>query len=222
MAAPAPTPEQWLKAFNVLDAMKNTNGRWETALACVPGVGKTTLYDRYQKRYAGPTIKGPGSVLGEAMEKVIVEWLRDQQTVNNCVPIDKLVKVARKAAQEAGLDPSSVGGSDWLKRFWKRHPDLTVRQSQLADTARTTSVTSDNVQRFYDLLGVALEGVKRENVHMADETGFAARRTDRRVSPSAEPSAEAKLFSSFYQPLPLFAGYCPKGLQGCLNAQVGH
>jgi hypothetical protein len=150
------------------------------------------------------------------MEKVIVEWLKDQHTVNNCVPMSKLQAVAREAAVSRGLDPTSVGGADWLKRFWARHPDLSLRQGQLSDSARTTSMTRDNVLRFYDLLGNSLKDVKRENIWMADESGVEACPQNRQVSPSQAcltcPTAPTYLLP--FRP-PLHAGHCPQGSTLC-------
>lgn len=125
---------------------------------------------------------GPKPVLGDEIEARLVKWVVAQHSVNNCVPKQKLIEIARKAAVFLGLPAQSVGGYDWQQRFWNRNRELSIRQAQFADTSRSTAVTRDKLTRFFQNLELALVDVKPENIWITDETGFAPRNTDTTVS----------------------------------------
>ena len=161
-------------AFAWLDTHADERGAFEKARK-VLGVSVNTLKARYASRDAGATKKGPAPRLGAEVESVIVDWIKLAHETGCSVPVETLCNKAREIARKLGVDPKSVGGDMWRKLFFRRHPELSVRQSQLIGLERLLSLNPEAVQRYFDILAIASAGVAPGDKYIMDETNVELR-----------------------------------------------
>ena len=64
-------------------------------------------------------------------------------------------------------------GKDWLQRFRKRHPELTLRQPEATSAARAMSFNPVNVNKFFDLYESIMDQYQfpPHRIFNCDETG---------------------------------------------------
>ena len=69
---------------------------------------------------------------------------------------------------------NGMAGKDWLKRFLKRHPEISVRDPQQTTIDRLKSFNRENVDKFFYLLEGLLDshGFDATTVFNMDETGI--------------------------------------------------
>jgi hypothetical protein len=161
-------------AFAWLEVHAKERGAFEKARK-VLGVSVNTLKARYASGNAGATKKGPAPRLGAEVESVIVDWVKLAHETGCSVPVEAMCNKAREIARKLGVDPKSVGGEDWRRLFFRRHPELSVRQSQLIGLERLLSLNPEAVQRYFDILAIASEGVAPGDKYIMDETNVELR-----------------------------------------------
>jgi hypothetical protein len=69
-----------------------------------------------------------------------------------------------------------IPSAGWMRRWKRRHPELTLRASQALETARTKSLCKDNVRSFYEnLLSLySLYNYIPDHIWNCDESGTQA------------------------------------------------
>jgi len=178
--SPQELEERLLRAFSVLRNKKYPHGKWGRALGHVPGMSKTILRERFVADDTKPRTVGRPSNIGPEAEKAVFDFAEAQAEVGKPVGKKTIVKKLMAVSKAFGHPSSEPGRARYFKSFMKRMTLKTVL-GQKTDQARFFAVTEETVGRFGDLAEAALQGVKPENVWVADECGFAAESHDRLV-----------------------------------------
>lgn len=145
------------------------------------GIPKTTLYDKVHNRYAGNRI-GAKTVLTEAEEKWIADWAIHMSTIGYGRTRKELVNLVQNVLNEDGrINPfkNNRPGRDWLRGFFKRHPDLTVHTSMqlgkeqaIVNNEKITNWFAGLQRYVADELGDAELLLDPTRIYNADESGF--------------------------------------------------
>jgi hypothetical protein len=65
-----------------------------------------------------------------------------------------------------------IPGAGWLRWFWKRHPEISLRTSQGLDLGRAKGLSPDHVSTFYENLeGLLAKGCEASHIWNCDESG---------------------------------------------------
>jgi len=198
-------------AFKVLKNKKYPFGKWERALALVPGMSKTVLRERFLAGDTSLRSRGRPSHLGPAAEEAVFKFAEGQANVGKPLGKNGIVKKLIGMSKALGHKSSEPSRARYFKGFLKRM-ELKVVIGQKTDAARFFAVTTETVGRFADIAEVALEGVKPCNVWVGDECGFAAEDHDRRVrcARTRPPPPSGPL-----SPLPFTRSSCPWRTRRC-------
>ena len=94
-----------------------------------------------------------------------------------------VVAIAKTSNRETQMNLDKKGPSKkWLKRFIKKHPELTERRPDNLERARA-EVTKEQIDQYFQLLGDTLERLgirsKPSAIFNCDETGFSGKETYR-------------------------------------------
>lgn len=86
-------------------------------------------------------------------------------------PLSKasIQQIARDLASKRGV-VGDVGGISWMQGFLGRHPELDVKRTEALEATRVFSTSREAVKRYFQIAGLALDGVLPENTHFVDET----------------------------------------------------
>ncbi|OQR85547.1 hypothetical protein ACHHYP_11708 [Achlya hypogyna] len=120
------------------------------------------------------------------MEKGVVEFAHFRATRGMCVGVPELRFILMDTANFYGIVvPENFPDRHWMSRFLKRHPSLSIRQSQLLDVSRYRVSTVDVVTAYYNNLASIIGQFPPEAIWNADETGICAqgRRPPRVICP---------------------------------------
>lgn len=187
MAAPS-DPEKFeacvRKAFSVLKDLRRHKGRTARALACVPWMGKSTLYDRFKSGNTAPPTMGRPTMLPPSALKALYEHAEQQHGIGNPLGKRGLKKKFKALGAQLGYVSQEFTRARFMKAFQRATTTKTVL-GQKTDPARFFAVTTETVGRFADLAELASEGVKPENKWVCDECGTKPEQRDREVSPLA-------------------------------------
>lgn len=112
----------------------------------------------------------------------------EEDLVQHCLEMDKryyglgLADIRRLAYQLAirnnlphpFSNRDANAGKKWLRNFFKRHPNLSLRKPQGISKNRIKGFTPENINLFFDLLEPALEKINFNplRVYNVDETGI--------------------------------------------------
>jgi hypothetical protein len=177
----AATPLQWQQALKYVKRVGPKPGPvWKEAIRkFLPlGTSVNTLKNRFKANNVGVSQTGVERWLPKEVEKMLHDWVLMQQKHNFCVSLQQLAEMAAKFAGPL-LIRQVKGGRAWMKGFFQRHPDLSMRLGQQQDTKRLLSM--DALERYAELVVIACDGVKGGNTYTMDESGFDGWGAQRRV-----------------------------------------
>lgn len=134
----------------------------------------TTLQNRVRKTYLTDQIGRP-TALSEGQENRLIEGLLQCAKWGfplKTIDIRNLVQSYlnfRGRVEKRFRD--NRPGADWVRGLLKRHPQLTVRLSENIKRSRA-SVSHDIINKYFDNLRIAVDGVSPSNIVNYDETNF--------------------------------------------------
>lgn len=121
-------------------------------------------------------------VFNESQEAVLKEYVLQASQMHYGLTRKQLAILAYEFAvmNQIKVPDSWVknqqAGKDWLKGFFKRHPDLSVRKPEATSLSRATSFNQHNVGALYDNLEKASlqlgDNIAAVNYHNLDETAL--------------------------------------------------
>jgi len=162
-------PEEWERAFAWMDARGDRRVNYRACARALGDISHETLSARHAKRDSSVSRPGPQPRLGVDVEDLLVDYVKQCQAMGMCVNEAQLMNKAKELAARLNVT-DNVGGNKWLELFYGRHPDLAKRQAQLIEISRVTGINRDAVERYFDILELALAGVPPERTWIADET----------------------------------------------------
>ena len=133
---------QWTQALEwIRRAGPNRRGVFQEAARkyLPPGVAVGTVRNRFFANNVKVSQTGVERWLPIEVERKLYQWVLMQQRHNFCVTLEQLAEMAAKFAGPL-LIHQVKGGRKWMKGFFQRYPDLSLRLSQQQDTKRLLSM----------------------------------------------------------------------------------
>ena len=96
------------------------------------------------------------------------------------------------------LTKKKKAGPDWLKYFFKRYPDLSIRQTEPTSLARTTGFNKVQVDRFFQLLRKIISdcNIAPNKIFSMDETGISTVQKSSKIIAQKEVKQVGKISSA--------------------------
>ena len=148
----------------------------------VYGIPRSTLHDRVQGKYNGNTKSGAKPVLTEAEEKRLADWIILMSKIGYGRTRKELVLTVKRILDDDGRPnpfKNNKPGKDWLKGFFKRHPQLSIRTTLQLGKERAIISPEKVTKWFQDLDEFITTEVEDQNIlkdptriYNADESGF--------------------------------------------------
>lgn len=124
------------------------------------GVPRATLQDKLSGRAPeGPRKMGPPTILTTAEEEHLKKWCLDLAKCGFPIKIDELLNTVQKNLNEdKRVTPfkDSRPGRKWFNAFLRRHPDLSIRESEGITKGRAI-VTEETIRKWFSDLKTFLE-----------------------------------------------------------------
>jgi hypothetical protein len=149
------------------------------------GLSKTTVTRRFNGGLTRTQARQTQQLLSPAQEDVLYKWIK-QLTISGYSPGHKLLKeIAEevRANRSRSLDDASLEpltpqpylplGQDWVPRFIKRHPHLTVVIGRRIESVRMDGATKPVLDAWFDAYReiVKTQGILEANTYNMDESG---------------------------------------------------
>ena len=97
--------------------------------------------------------KGPPTVLTQSEETALEQYILKMQEYAYPLSMDQLrLKVAEMVQERVTPFRDGIPGNGWIKWFRKRHPNLTLRNSEGLEFSRARGLCPENVRSFYSNL----------------------------------------------------------------------
>uniref|UniRef100_UPI00358F9432 tigger transposable element-derived protein 2-like n=1 Tax=Myxine glutinosa TaxID=7769 RepID=UPI00358F9432 len=148
------------------------------------GVPKTTLKRRHKGGNKTASAKGSSKTLGRykmvfstEMETALVQYILSMEQMMFGMTTVEVRRLAYQMAEQNHLQhpfKNAIAGKDWLRGFFSRHQDLSIRQPEATSAARAHGFNRQAVNRFFDLLEDLMEqhNFPPDKVYNVDETGM--------------------------------------------------
>lgn len=125
------------------------------------GIPRTTLRNRIKSKSCSKGRMGPDSLLGEANETKLCNHILDLQKAGFPITRNDLRSLAFEFAEDLKIPynfdtEERKAGYVWLNSFLRRHPNLSVRQSENVSLARVKALSREEVGNYFDLLDSVL------------------------------------------------------------------
>lgn len=163
------TPEQWNSVFDVLTKYSDEYGILSRVARAI-NITKSGLGKRFAARNTSKSRPGPVPRLGVELEDMLIDWLDKRDKIHAGPTKAEFIEKARALAKMVNAAP--VGGPDWYKGFFARHPAWSERRGQLTESARFTAVSRPSMARYFQLLSGVLQGVAPDRIWNVDEVGI--------------------------------------------------
>lgn len=121
---------------------------------------------------------GKPPIMTAEEENKLSDWIIRSAKMGDCRTKEQVIHAANELLEIRGIQRENPLGEGWLKRFMKRHPNISDRTPQLV-TRSSANVTEQDIRRFFEKFQTWL---KEENYGEAfndprrilnsDETGF--------------------------------------------------
>lgn len=167
--------EQLTQALNAIK-----NGMPTSTASKLYNVPRTTLRNKitgYAPKTSGRT--GPESILGKEIEDQLCQWILTCSQMGFPVTRDGLCFSVKKILDETNIQTpfkNNIPGKTWFKSFLKRHPRISLKQSEYLNKARA-NITPEKIKNWFketeELLGENVAVLKEPSrVFNMDETAF--------------------------------------------------
>jgi hypothetical protein len=122
--------------------------------------------------------RGRKPVLSVGEEEKVVKYIMGRARYGHPISITELkIKVAEATQLRQTPFKEGIPGAGWLRWFWKRHPEISLRTSQGLDSGRPKGLCPDHVSTFYENLeGLLAKGYEASHIWNCDESGAQAER----------------------------------------------
>lgn len=160
-----------------------SRGKCLSKVAKAFGIPRSTLYDHTRGHLQG-NFRNPGidpSLSNSEEESLIkyMQYMADRgQPLTTSIMKRFVVAIVKKSGRASRIKLEKGPSKKWCRKFFKRHPELKRRRPDRADHGRL-SVTLEQVEHYFDLLGSTLEKLdlcsKPDQIFNCDETGFDGR-----------------------------------------------
>lgn len=145
------------------------------------GIPKTTLHDAVHTKYQSNKV-GPKTVLSTNEENRLAEWAVRMSKIGYGRTRKELLSTVKKILDEDGRENpfrNNRPGKDWLKAFFGRHPQLTVRTTLQLGKERAI-LSAEKIERWFSDLKLYVETelgdptilTDPSRMYNADESGF--------------------------------------------------
>ncbi|KAJ8966813.1 hypothetical protein NQ314_003309 [Rhamnusium bicolor] len=147
------------------------------------GVPKTTVHEHLRGKTPKQHRKTePAPLLTFEGEEKIAEWVINIAKCGFPIKKQKLLETVRKIVEDSDakkIFKNGIPGEKWYRNFMKRHPEISIRESEGVNKARAIITEAMNRQWFKELNTFLVENDlldifdDPERVLNGDETGFA-------------------------------------------------
>ena len=170
---------------NALRKIKTGKSIRSVAKSCK--IPRSTLYDHAFGKYKGHNVESVYKKTLSATDETAlcnyITYMSDRGFPLTRKMISTLVvAIAKKSNRETQMNLDKGPSKKWLKRFIKKHPELTERRPDNLERARA-EVTKEQIDQYFQLLGDTLERLgirsKPSAIFNCDETGFSGKETYR-------------------------------------------
>lgn len=152
-------------------------------------VPQTTLERRFKIFKEDPTITGAEAskkslgafkaIFSKEQERELVEYIMRMETLLHGLTGTEVRSIAFQLAEKNKIKHNfntdrKLAGSDWLKAFLNRNPDLSVRIPESVSVARSMGFNPVAINKFFDLLETTVDKYKftADRIFNCDETGI--------------------------------------------------
>ena len=147
-------------------------------------VPRRTLYDRLEGKLPCRLAQENQQVLTHAEEKELVRMIT-YLTITGYPPrhatLREMAEEVRKRRVQNINDPSvnyveyPPIGKDWIKRFLRRHSELSSVTARTIDASRVKAATPETISHWFNVLEQVIDeyNIIEENTYNMDESGFA-------------------------------------------------
>ena len=122
---------------------------------------------------------GPPTVLTSEEENMLEGWVLEMSRIGYGRSIEELRLAVQKIMKRDGRSnpfKDDKPGYTWVKRFFHRHPNISIRQSEILPTTRAHGCSSKNLDTWFEDFGEFLKSHgllnKANRIWNADESGF--------------------------------------------------
>ncbi|XP_022102801.1 uncharacterized protein LOC110985790 [Acanthaster planci] len=146
-------------------------------------VPRTTLTRRCRNLVDQDAPAHKRTVLTKAEEDRLAQWCLERESRLFGVTPQLVCETAYAIVEKSGRPHqfnkiAKRAGYDWLKQFYKRHPQLTTRKPEALSAARARAMNEVVVERYFKLLATTLTELqlndKPAQIFNADETGLSS------------------------------------------------
>lgn len=168
------TPEQWLDAKTRIEA-----GESKRAVAKSLGMHEATLRKRLKRSSPARSLGRYSQTFSPEMEIELCEYIKKVDSMLYGLTTKKIREVAYSFAENNGLQhrfnkEKKMAGTEWLRLFMKRHPELSLRTPTSTSVARAIGFNKPQCDRYFENLAKLLDTYKfpPHSIYNMDETGI--------------------------------------------------
>lgn len=168
------TPEQWLNAKLRVEA-----GESKRAVAKSLGMHEATLRKRLKRSSPASKLGRYSKTFSNEMELELCSYIKKVDNMFYGLTTQKIREIAFDFAEKNGLEhrfnkEKKMAGTEWLRLFMKRHPDLSLRSPTSTSVARAIGFNKPQCDRYFENLARLLDIYKfpPHAIYNMDETGI--------------------------------------------------
>ena len=143
------------------------------------GIPESTLRRKIKKKDVSPSHFGRKSYFSPEQEKLLSKYLVNMSNMFYGLTGLKFRRVAFELAEKLEVKhnfnkANKVAGKDWLKGFFKRNPELSIRKPEATSINRIKGFCRTEVEKFYRNLHTLYDDYHfdADQVFNMDETGI--------------------------------------------------
>ncbi|XP_044761182.1 tigger transposable element-derived protein 6-like [Coccinella septempunctata] len=138
------------------------NGSSVNGASKMYGIPRKTLERKIKNNISTTGRLGPDSMLGEANEIKLVQHIKKAQKYGFPMTSQDVRKLAYNFAEGLLINhkfskEKEIAGSDWLRSFMRRHPDLSTRKAEGLSLGRGVGMNRVDVRSYFELLHEVLK-----------------------------------------------------------------
>ncbi|XP_045768126.1 uncharacterized protein LOC123869306 isoform X1 [Maniola jurtina] len=167
------TPEQWLNAKTRVEA-----GESKRSVAKSLGMHEATLRKRLRRSSPASSLGRYSQTFSYEMEIELCNYIKKVDSMFYGLTSQKIREIAYNFAERNGLEhrfnkEKKMAGTEWLRLFLKRHPDLSLRAPTSTSVARAIGFNKPQCNRYFENLAKLLDTYKfpPHAIYNMDETG---------------------------------------------------